>query len=514
MTAETSETAEGQDEQDRSGKEGVGWSRRRRGKISCAVVLALACAAVPSEVIAAQKPKKDSAAAGKKASAVAPAEPAGPPAEISPAPSEAPAAEPAASPPLAMPPSAPHDLHASWDDRLVIEARNKQFFLQPIVILQTLFTLPVNRAADVYFEGTGFTFRRGALGFDARLLGFARVFFLSNIASGSLALWDFFADLDPFEGKLVLRAGRFRPWLARQRLLAGDRYQMIQLPVAMTDLLEMGDGRDLGAGLFGLLMDKKVEYNLGIWNGEHGIWSTGDPPMYKVEPSTDMLPRSGLRARGNIDFVYGLRLVGHPFGYLPALDESDLSYSETLRLSLGTAVLYEKRHDQYIPEPGGYTRVDDRVLKVGLELHFRLRGFSLEAEVFMRQAWLQDGASTLALDAFRNYNMGALAWSAYVQGGYFLLPRVVELTARFDYVDVEPKTPGYILRPALGLNWFLHGYNILLQIMYRANAGIGFESDMGFYRSLRPLDRNDNSFGTRPIARLTHDLFLMLQLSL
>ena len=132
-------------------------------------------------------------------------------------------------------------VHANWNDRLVIESEDKRFYLQPIGILQSLFSVPINPAGDYAYEGTGFTFRRAALGFDSRLFGTVRTFFLSNIASGPLTLWDFFTDLDFFDGQAVLRVGRFRPWLARQRLLAGDRYQMIQLPAAMTDLLEIGD---------------------------------------------------------------------------------------------------------------------------------------------------------------------------------------------------------------------------------------------------------------------------------
>jgi hypothetical protein len=43
---------------------------------------------------------------------------------------------------------------------------------------------------------------------------------------------------------------------------------------------------------------------------------------------------------------------------------------------------------------------------------------------------------------------------------------------------------------------FLHGYSI------------------DFWRSLRPNDRTDIYIGDRPIARLTDDVFLMLQTSL
>jgi hypothetical protein len=420
------------------------------------------------------------------------------------------AAGPQSPPPpvTAVSPESAVGVHASWNDRLVFESEDKRFYLQPIGILQSLFTLPLNSAGDRSYEGTGFTFRRAALGFDSRLFRSVRTFFLSNIASGTLTLWDFFTDLDYFDGAAVLRVGRFRPWLARQRLLAGDRYQMIQLPAALTDLLDIGDGRDLGAGIFGLLADKTVEYGLGVWNGEQ---------TYSTAPVIGFLPSSNLRSRGNIDFDFGSRLVYHPFGYLPALDESDIDFSGKPRLSVGAAAILAKRHDVRAPY-SGYAYYDDREIKAGLEIDFRWRGFSLEGEAFLRKAWLLSSTNDTGKTQFDALGLGALGKSAYVQSGYFVVRRRLEMTARFDYVDVEPATPGYILRPAGGINLFLHGYNVLVQLMYRANIGVGFENDLAFRRSIAPGDRTNNSFrdpvGDRPLSRLTHDVFLMVQTSI
>jgi hypothetical protein len=408
------------------------------------------------------------------------------------------------APPPATPVPSAFTVHASWNDRLVVESEDKRFYLQPIGILQALFTVPYNSAGRHPYEGIGFTFRRAALGFDARLLRTVRTFFLSNIANGTLTLWDFFADVDFFDGLAVLRVGRFRPWLARQRLLAGDRYQMIQLPAALTDLLEIGDGRDLGAGIFGLLAHKTLEYDLGVWNGEQ---------RYTNEPTNGFLPSSDLRNRGNVDFELGSRLVYHPFGYLPALDESDLDISEKPRLSVGASTMFAKRHDVRSPtaDPAYY---DDRLLKAGFEIDFRYQGFSLEAEVFLRKAWLLSSTNKDGRTQFDKVGLDAIGTSAYVQSGYFVWARWLELTARSDYVDVEPATPGYILRPAGGINLFVHGYNVLVQVMYRANIGRGFNSDKDFWRSLRPGDRADLYLGDRPISRITHDLYLMMQTSL
>jgi hypothetical protein len=451
-------------------------------------------------------------------------------AESSVEPAEAAAAVPATETPaevLAVPQAEPPppartplNIHAYWDDRLVVESEGKNFFLQPIAILQTLFTGSYNSAGNHAatsstseldppmgrsYEGLGFTFRRAALGFDSRFLGFVRTFFLANIASGTMNLWDYFADLDFFDGKAVLRAGRFRPWLGRQRLLAGDRYQMIQLPSAMTDILDFGDGRDLGAGIFGLLARKTIEYQVGVWNGEKS---------YAVDQVNTYLPGTSDFNRGNIDFEFGSRLVIHPLGYLPAFDESDLDYSEKPRLSVGAAAMFAKRHDVRVPSQD-FVYFDDRLLKAGAEIAFRWRGFSFEAEAFFRKSWLQPNPKDESQRQFETLGIGSLAKGGYAQSGMFVKPKLLELTARFDYSDNEPKKPGYLLRPAAGANLFLHGYNLLIQVMYRANLVRGGLKDIkDIAGTLRPSERTDLVSGYRPISRTTHDLFLMLQTSL
>jgi hypothetical protein len=452
-------------------------------------------------------------AAPDAAAADAPAAHAASPASTaSPVPAAAaPAGPPSATPPPALRGPAPASpapsgfaVHADWNDRLVIGSEDRRFHLQPIAILQTLFAAPYNAAGDYPYEGMGFTFRRAALGFDSRLLHNVRTFALANIANGTLTLWDFFTDLDFFDGQVVLRAGRFRPWLARQRLLAGDRFQMIQMPAALTDLLEIGDGRDLGAGIFGLLGHQTFEYAIGVWNGDQ---------KYSVDPINGYLPSSDLRNRGNVDFEFGSRLVYHPFGFLPAFDESDLDDSQRPRLSVGAAAMLAKRHDVRAPTPF-YAYYDDRLLKAGLEIDFRWRGFSLEAEAFLRKAWLQSTTDKTGTSYFEQLGLGSTGTSAYVQSGYFVLTRRLELTGRFDYVDVEPATAGYVLRPAAGINLFAHGYNVLVQLMYRANVGVGFEDEVTLWRSMRPAERADTYLGDRPISRISHDLYIMLQTSL
>jgi hypothetical protein len=401
-------------------------------------------------------------------------------------------------------------LTASYDSRFLLQIPASKFSLQPILFLQTLFSLPRNAALDQSYEGTGFSFRRAGVGIDARVEDWGRVFFLANVASGSMALWDFFTDIEILDepGLLIFRAGRFRPWLCRQRLAAGDHFQMIQFPRVITDFLDIGDGRDLGMGAFGLY-DSKLEYGAGVWNGEQNyqLASTG---------------KVGDRIiRGNLDFEVGGRIVYHPLGYLSAVDESDLAYSTAPRLAVGVSAMYNRRHDQQLPNydpTAGLSDaqrrmfVDDRVLKVGFEAAFRYQGLSIEAEAFLRKVWL---AGSVGNDQFNSLGVGDLGRAAYIQGGYFLLPHKLEATGRFEFVDVEPASPGYMLHPTAGLNYFLRGYNLLLQFMYRTNVGVGFDSYDAYWRSAKPALRYTTAPSLdRPLSRITHEIYFMLQASL
>lgn len=236
---------------------------------------------------------------------------------------------------------------------------------------------------------------------------------------------------------------------------------MIQFPRAITDFLDIGDGRDLGMGAFGLY-DSKLEYSAGV-----------------------------------------------------------LAYSTAPRLAVGVSAMYNRRHDQqllnYDPTSGltdaqRRVFVDDRLLKVGFETAFRYEGLSLEAEVFLRKVWLAD---TVGQDAFSSLGVGALGRAGYLQSGYFLLPHKVEVTGRFDFVDVEPARPGYLLHPTGGLNYFLRGYNLLLQLMYRANIGVGFDNYDDYWRSARPALRYTTASSLdRPLSNTTHEIYMMLQASL
>lgn len=375
-------------------------------------------------------------------------------------------------------------LEFGWKDSFRWSSADGKISLTPVGLAQPMFVTHVDSSLEPAYEGTGFVLRRLAVGFDARFYGRVRACFVANLARGNLSMWDYFADVILVPDWLIVRAGRFRPWLARQRLIAGHMYQLPELSVAMTDVLEIGDGRDLGAGLFGVMFGH-LEYGMGIWNGEQNF-SLDSPGAVGEE-----------RVPANTDFEVGGRLAFHPFKVLAAVEEPDFSASPEPRLSLGAGAMYNRRHGLALPldpqDPEAVTAYRDQVLKMGAEAAFKLSGFSAVAELFARRAALVEESDAVVEAAFAAAGRGDWAVGAYGQVGYFALPRLLEISARMDYADKSLNHAGYGLYPAAGLSCFLFGYHLRAQLMYRLG--------------LRPNQIDGTGSSLPPI----HDVFFMLQ---
>ncbi|MFO8070738.1 MAG: hypothetical protein R6V85_02580 [Polyangia bacterium] len=380
--------------------------------------------------------------------------------------------------------SSPVDVSFDPGSGLIMTAADGALVLKPIGIAQPLFTARIAPSSDDPVAGSGFTLRRGALGFDARLWSWARVFFTANIGRGRLELWDYFVEIDPLEGALALRAGRFRPWLGRQRLMGCHKYQFVQLSRAMTGLLQMGDGRDLGVGLHGML-GETLEYGLGAWNGE---WSDFAPQ------SGDSTPE-GVSIPPNRGVQLGGRLAVHPLSPLPLGEEPDLAASPEPRMVLAAAAIYNPRHDRTLNLPAfdRDVRYEDHLVQLGGEAAFKWRGLSAVAELFLARAWLDEGAAPEIADRHRSQGLDEWGVGTYAQLGWFVVEQRLELAARFDFLDTNAELRGADLYPAGGVNLYLVGYLLELQLMYRATLAAGYgDDDPG-----------------RPAT--AHDVFLMLQ---
>ena len=388
----------------------------------------------------------------------------------------------------------PKDVQGTWTDEIVFSTDDGSFSFRPMGWLKPRFGLSINPDAEDELEGSGFAFNGASLGFEAKLFDLVNLYLDAGFEHGSAMLVDYYADLDPFDGLAVLRVGFFLPWYGRQLLMEPTRLQMVENAQAWEDeMLGLDLGRDLGASIHGMVADG-FEYGLGVWNGERIFGLERDPDN---------------RWPGNIDFMAGGRIAVHPLSLsgmgdpLPIDDESDVYISEKPALVLGAAAYYNKRHDLEVDIPGQTEPQNyyDNQFKFGADLAFRWMGASLQSEFFLLYNKVQDDMDDAIKAAVTAADHSGLAlegvgFGAYVQAGYFVLPRQLEIAARFDTLDEDTDLRGQRFYPGLGATYYIHGHNLKTQLMYRLGVGTGYE---------------ETDLGNIPT---THDVFLMLQVAI
>jgi hypothetical protein len=409
--------------------------------------------------------------------------------------------------------SAPKVLQGTWTKRIVFASDDGMFKFRPFGFVQPEFRLAITPAHgedgavapfDNVLEGTGFLIRRGRLGFCAHLFDWARIHLAAGFGTGVGRLVDYFVDLDPFDGLVALRVGHFRPWFGRQFLQTETQLLMAEDAVSWRDpALGMALRRDLGLSLFGMVSDV-LEYGVGVWNGDGGF-GIGRVP--------------GTGTPGNIDFQLGGRIAVHPLAPeaaggrpLKLGDESDTELTDKPALVIGASVLYNKRHDRIAPVGGVPALYYDNQLKFGVEAAIQWIGLTLQGEFFYHKVWIQDDADPLIKDVVETAIVspdGLLihgsGFGFYGQLGYFVLPRQLEVAARFDMVDESTDLRGMRMYPGAGATYYFHGSNLKVQLMYRLGLGSGYHDEEGVPGAADYVAADPGFIDT------THEIFLMLQ---
>jgi phosphate-selective porin OprO and OprP len=223
---------------------------------------------------------------------------------------------------------------------------------------------------------------------------------------------------------LEIKAGQFKVPFSRQRLTSSGSQQFVDRAI-MVD--EFAEGRDIGVQLSGLISDKRVEYRLGVFNGA-GQNSLADA--------------GGLQYNG--------RVVFQPFGEL-AYAEGDFAGSEVPRLAIAGNAEYRAAGND---DTEGRTR---RIVGTDIALHYR--GWSILGEAYLR-------------DVLHVAEPTVRSTGAFIQSGYFLIPRRLEIAGRLArWESEEPPAlsdPGSALRAGrreagLAIGYFLNDHNLKLQ---------------------------------------------------
>jgi len=246
---------------------------------------------------------------------------------------------------------------------------------------------------------------------------------------------------------LAIRAGRFKTPFSRQHLVAENKY-------GLTDRSDADDAfrpdRDVGLQLATALWDGRVHAQVALQNGSRGL--TND----------------------NIDFAYAAHLTFEPLGALNGRDEGDAEWSESPLVSIGGSFLYnllatDAAKIGLSQDVDGDGKVDNVAMwEGGAELAARWRGSSLQTELFYRD--FDYGKAPPTVGAGRQ-----TSWGGYVQAGYFILPRRLELAARYGYSQPVNFGLDASLRPAVpaehhegtgGISYLIVGRSLKLQAEY------------------------------------------------
>lgn len=191
--------------------------------------------------------------------------------------------------------------------------------------------------------------------------------------------------------------------------------------------------RDMGLSVEGALFDGDLEYAAGIFNG------------------------NGIEPRLGDGYMWVGRLVANPFGPVPYDETLPLTQPESpFRLAVGWNGFGRRRAREEMSTRRDYV--------TGPDLFIVFRGFTLLAEAF-RRFRAEDGHT---IDA----------WGSYVQAGYFVVPRWVEIAGRAGFMDLDINAPNQTQASYEGaLNIYPVGNHFKIQLRYVHARGEAVPAD-------------------------------------
>ncbi len=313
---------------------------------------------------------------------------------------------------------------------------------------------------------------------------------------------------------LNVMAGQYKVFFNRSQINNATSMQFAERAGVMDAFAASGlNRRDIGITIMNDEEVYPVNYYFGIFNGlgpgfnRFGSFEseaptagcpggqTGGGPTVPPCQNTERNINANLRT--SVDqLMYVARLNFNILGR-PGYGEGDMAYSETPQLAVGAGYAYN---------PGINTQTDNAF--VGIDLAnlnvrrqlatfgngrqlgwgvldystyafdgvFKYRGFSLQGEWYWKNVnrhqksapCLQTvSATNLTCTAFAPGLLGnATGW--YVQSGYFLIPRKMQVAARYSWWDPDTNAAGDLIKQVdVALSYYISGtYDHQIQIQY------------------------------------------------
>jgi hypothetical protein len=240
---------------------------------------------------------------------------------------------------------------------------------------------------------------------------------------------------------------------------------MIDRADTISEFRFQGDERKRGVAVHSdKILDGKLDYLIGVYN-----------PQLR---STD----------NNINtMLYLARTSYYPFGSYESYKESDLEYTETFKAHIGGGIGFAQIGTNESDDD------EDEIDQTQLlgEFGFKYKGFSLVCEYHNRKRNVLDPLESFDSSLFGELVVfpGASSFAPttvsasetlndqgfFVQGGYFIIPKKLEIAGRYEVIDYDNQNPSYGTSGLLdnlssytaGLNYFIHGRDHKIQINYK-----------------------------------------------
>jgi phosphate-selective porin O/P len=317
------------------------------------------------------------------------------------------------------------------------------------------------------------------------------------------------------------QVGQFKTYYNRSQINSTASMQFAERAVAMDAFTASGlNRRDIGITIMNDEEVYPVNYYFGAFNGsgpnfnrfgsfgseEATVGCPGGQTIGTPFPSPAGCPANQRNLNANVRLdvdrlMYVGRLQWNMLGRA-GYGEGDLAYSETPQMVLGGGYAYNPAINT--SSDNAFVGLDlanlnvrrqlaafgnGRILGQGIvdfsswtmDYAFKYRGFSFQTEYWYKNVIRHNkglpcvqtttiGGPCLIYAPGQYGNM--TGW--YVQSGYYLIPRKVEIAARYAYWDPDTNSGGDMIKQTdVSLNWFLNGsYDHQIMITY-SNVAMG-----------------------------------------
>lgn len=246
-----------------------------------------------------------------------------------------------------------------------------------------------------------------------------------------VSLLDWFVDYAPSKG-LGIRAGQFKVPYSTSFTISASELQFVERTQVDSNFRL---DRDNGVNIYGKLLDSKVTWNLGVHNGEG---------RNKSNPDNGML--------------YAARVLFEPMGKY-SYNEADIEMSAKPVMLVSAA--YAVSRDQ---AGSTNTNLNTRLATAALGVSdvtgynafagVKYNGASVHAEYFHRT--IDPDNATKSDEDAEGY---------YVQAGYLIVPKTVEVAVRYEYFDPNDDASADLRQEyGIGVNYFINGHKNKIQV--------------------------------------------------